>query len=175
MLYAALAVVPDLDLLVGAHSSYTHSVGAVALVGLAALMWVARSVPSRSRPASVIVLALAAASAYGSHLALDWLGNDDSPPIGIMALWPFDGGYYQSDLHWFQAIDRRYWGPGFWIHNLSAITWEVIWLGPLAAVAWLSNRTGDRSSSGRPSGAGRGRAEALPPARASDPGPGHRA
>ena len=34
-------------------------------------------------------LALATGLAYATHTLLDWLGTDASPPIGIMALWPF--------------------------------------------------------------------------------------
>jgi hypothetical protein len=65
---------------------------------------------------------------------LDWLGSDDTPPIGIMALWPLTDGFYQSDLYWFMAISRRYWLPGFWTHNLTAVFWEVVLLAPLAGV-----------------------------------------
>ena len=44
------------------------------------------------------VIACAIALAYASHTLLDWLGTDSSPPIGIMALWPFSRDYYESHL-----------------------------------------------------------------------------
>jgi hypothetical protein len=72
---------------------------------------------------------------------LDALGDDTTPPIGIMALWPLTSEFYQTDLRWFMAISRRYWLPGFWTHNLLAVAWEVVLLAPVAAaVAWLRRR-----------------------------------
>ena len=53
-------------------------------------------------------LAIGGAFAFASHVLLDWLGSDASPPIGIMALWPFSSAYYESELHVFMAISRRY-------------------------------------------------------------------
>jgi hypothetical protein len=121
-----LGVAPDLDLLAGTHSTYTHSVGAVALVFVAALLW------TRAPR-----LAAAAAAAWGSHILLDWLGSDTTPPIGIMALWPFTDAYYQSPFFVFMAISRRYWQPGFLAHNTLAALREVLILLPIAAaVGW---------------------------------------
>lgn len=125
LLFAGLAVAPDLDLLVGAHSGPTHSLGAALVVALA--------VAALSRTGR---LGLAAGLAYASHILLDWLGSDSSPPIGIMALWPIAGGHYESDLHLFHAISRRYWLPGFWAHNARAVAWELLILAPLAALVW---------------------------------------
>jgi membrane-bound metal-dependent hydrolase YbcI (DUF457 family) len=125
--FGLLGALPDIDFLFGIHSMYTHSVGAALFVGL--ITYVA------TRPKSVR-FALAGAAAYGSHIVLDWLGDDTTPPIGIMALWPFANGYYQSDLHWFMAINRRYWLDNFWSHNLAAVSREVVLLGPLALAAW---------------------------------------
>lgn len=124
--YAAMAVAPDLDLLVGSHSTYTHSVGAVGLVFVAA--W---ALSKRPRVAAAI------AAAWASHLLLDWLGSDTSPPIGIMALWPFSHAHYQSGLYVFDAISRRYWLPEqfVWL-NLRAALKEVVILGPVAGVSY---------------------------------------
>lgn len=134
--FAALGVVPDLDVLVeGTHRLYTHSVAAVALVAIlagvslrAAGSW---GLTSRERTA----LAIAAAAAYGSHILLDWLGDDRSVPIGVRALWPFTDAFFQSDLRWFPRIERRYWLPSFWTDNLHAIGWELLLLSPLAILA----------------------------------------
>ena len=123
--FAALGMLPDVDLLFGVHSMYTHSIGAVVLILLAA-----RAVTGRWR------WALAASLAYGSHLVLDALGHDTTPPIGIMALWPFTSAYYQSDLHLFLPISRRYWVAGFLAHNLTAVAREVLCLLPLTALAY---------------------------------------
>ncbi|WP_291983176.1 metal-dependent hydrolase [Luteitalea sp.] len=123
--FAALGALPDIDLLFGVHSMYTHSVGAVLIV-----LAVARVVTGGWR------WALAAALAYASHILLDWLGHDTTAPIGVMALWPFTPGFYQSDLHLFLPISRRYWVQGFLAHNLTAVAREVLVIGPLAFFAY---------------------------------------
>jgi inner membrane protein len=133
LLYAAVGVAPDLDLLVGTHSTYTHSVGAIAIVFVAA--WASTRFRS-ARPAAAI------AAAWASHLLLDWLGSDTSAPIGIMALWPFTTAHYQSSFHVFDAISRRYWLPEQFVwRNLLAAIKEVVILGPFAVMAyWITRK-----------------------------------
>ncbi len=129
--YAAIGAAPDLDLLAGSHSTYTHSVGAVGLAFLVAL-----GVTRRPRVASAI------AAAWASHLLLDWLGNDTRPPIGIMALWPFSREHYQSSFFVFDAISRRYWllEQFVWL-NVKAAVKEVLILGPMTGLAlWIAKR-----------------------------------
>jgi membrane-bound metal-dependent hydrolase YbcI (DUF457 family) len=133
ILFGAIAMLPDLDLLVGAHSTYTHSIGAVILAAGLTLSLTRGSAPW---------LAVGVAAAWSSHILLDWLGNDTSPPIGIMALWPFTDGFYQSSAFLFDAISRRYWLPQEFIWgNLRAMVKEVLILGP---VAWLAMRVAYR-------------------------------
>jgi membrane-bound metal-dependent hydrolase YbcI (DUF457 family) len=133
IVFAGLAVSPDLDLLFHAHSMYTHSIGAALIVMLA----VAALTPAHARRWTA---AFACAAAYASHTLLDWMGNDTTPPIGIMALWPFTSDYYESNLHFFMAITRRYWLPGFWTHNLIAMLREIGTLVPLALVIYFLRR-----------------------------------
>jgi inner membrane protein len=126
--FAVAGALPDVDLLVGAHSGPTHGLGAAVLVG--AIVWaggVALKRPGAAR------LALAVALAYTSHTLLDWLGTDTSAPIGIMALWPFDRQYYESSVHVFMAISRRYWLAEFWTYNLRALARELLILVPVVA------------------------------------------
>ena len=131
-LFGAAAIAPDLDLLVGTHSTYTHSIGAVIFVFIVTLF---ATGTRRWR------IAIGIAAAWGSHLLLDWLGSDTSPPIGIMALWPFDGGYYQSSRSVFDAISRRYWMPQqFIVGNVKATIKEVIVLAPIFAAAFALRR-----------------------------------
>jgi hypothetical protein len=96
-------------------------------------------------------IALGVAAAWGSHILLDWVGSDTSPPIGIMALWPFDSGYYQSSLSIFDAISRRYWLPDqFVIGNLRATFKEILILGPpFVGALVLRRRSGPTGHSGR--------------------------
>src|SRR5688572_33215824 len=63
---AAVAVAPDLDLLVGSHRTFTHSIGAAACV--AAASWLIL----RRRPDALPATA-ALTAAYASHPVLDWI------------------------------------------------------------------------------------------------------
>ena len=129
-----LATAPDLDLLLGSHRTYTHSVGAVVAIGVLAWL-VLRGTRHR------LVTSLAAAAAYGSHLLLDWLGKDSSVPPGEMALWPFSSKFHISGLDLFREVSRRYWNPEEFIFgNLRAVGWELLLLVPVAALAWWVTR-----------------------------------
>jgi inner membrane protein len=121
---AIAGMAADIDLLFGLHRGPTHGFGTACLVGIVTYL------ATRRRH-----LATAVAAAYASHPLLDWLGADTTPPIGLMALWPFSREYYESGLHIFQAISRRYWLQEFWTFNLRAILREVVILGPLVALA----------------------------------------
>jgi inner membrane protein len=130
-LFGALGALPDVDLLFGAHSGPTHSVGAAALAGI-----VVGLVAVRHRllaPATRAVTAIAAcAAAYGSHVLLDWLARDTTAPIGVMALWPFQREHYESNLHLFMAISRRYYqGWTFVRQNGLALLRELALLVPI--------------------------------------------
>lgn len=138
--FAVLGALADADFLFGTHSTYSHSVGAVAVVALAAIAVVRRD---RLR------WALAAAVAYGSHILLDWMGNDTTPPIGIMALWPFTTDFYQSEFYVFMAISRRYWLDNFWSHNLTAVAREIAVLLPLLLATWWVRRAASSTDSRR--------------------------
>ncbi len=67
----AFGAAPDLDLLFHDHRGPAHSLGAAILVALA------MSLLTRN-----LRWGLAAGLAWTSHVILDWLGNDSSPPIG---------------------------------------------------------------------------------------------
>ena len=138
-LFGALGAAPDLDLLARAHSTYTHSVGAAAIV--AALAYVLRG----SRPAR---WAIACGLATASHVLLDWLGSDTTPPIGIMALWPISPEFYQSPFCVFPAVSRQVGHWSFVSVNTGAVVWEIVILVPLAIlVGWWRDRRA-RSSAG---------------------------
>jgi len=130
---AAIAIAPDVDLLVGTHRGASHSVGAAVLAGVAAAVsWAVFARPPLRRDA--LRAGIAAALAWGSHVLLDWLSNDTRPPIGIMALWPFTHDYYKASIEIFPPVSRRYWESRFWLYNLRAVVAELLILGPLA---WL--------------------------------------
>jgi membrane-bound metal-dependent hydrolase YbcI (DUF457 family) len=139
----AIAIAPDLDILAGHHRSYTHSIGAVVIVGLTS--WLALHRRGTSAP----TLSAALTSAYSSHLFLDWLGKDTARPAGLTILWPFSSAYFMSGLDLFGEVSRRYWLPNeFILGNLGAVGWEVLVLLPVLIVAWAhwSKRTLSRQS-----------------------------
>ena len=128
MACAALAMAPDLDLGFTRHRTYTHSIGAVIIVGvLVALI----SKKARTRMASMC------AAAYASHLLLDWLGVDLYPPLGLQALWPFDSGWYISGIDLFRQTRREQLFTRAVIEqNLLAMLQEAAILVPIAAALW---------------------------------------
>jgi hypothetical protein len=132
--FAALGMAPDLDLLLGPHRGPSHSVGAAALVGLVA--WMAfRASPSAAR------MGLTCAAAYGSHVLLDWLGSDSSPPHGLVALWPFSMAHYQAAWPVFLSVSRRIHRPElFWVPNLRALALELLILVPAVSLAAFLRR-----------------------------------
>ena len=145
VLFAVAGTAADLDLLAGAHSGPTHGLGAAVLAGVATFLFLAAR--SKHARASAAQFALAVTAAYATHTLLDWLGTDTSPPIGIMGLWPFTHQYYESDLHLFAAVSRRYWlMPEFVYGNLRTIWRELLILvPPLLATTILRVRTSYRS------------------------------
>jgi membrane-bound metal-dependent hydrolase YbcI (DUF457 family) len=122
---AIAACLPDLDFLWGRHNMETHSVGFALLIGVAVFAW------TRSTR-----LGFGCALAVISHVLFDWLGSDDTPPLGVMALWPLSSEFYFADAFVFEAISRRYWLPNFVTHNLPAVAREMAILLPVAAALW---------------------------------------
>ena len=129
LICAIAGVAPDVDFLWGRHNQETHSLFAAVVAGLLVLAW--------KRDAR---LALAVTLAWTSHVLFDWLGSDTTPPLGVMALWPFSSEYYFSNAFFFEAISRRYWLDNFITHNLWAVAREILILGPPLAVVWWLRR-----------------------------------
>jgi hypothetical protein len=149
---AALAAASDLDLVVPhLHRMATHSIGAVVVVAIIAIAVTGKVTGARQgarqgarhramsgawHPAWPLVVALVAA--FASHLLLDWLAVDPTPPRGLQLWWPFSDGWYISGLDLFRGTARRhpFTAQSIWI-NATAIAQEVAILGPLA---WLAFR-----------------------------------
>ncbi len=142
-LLAVCACAPDLDLVlrlfdgVNHHRGATHSLAAAALAGLAAFLLrrLGVSVPS---PGLV-------SAAWASHVVLDYLGLDTSPPAGEMALWPFSTAFFVSPVSLFYDIPRSF-TPAAIQHNLLAVALEVIVLGPVAWSCWWNDVTPPRAT-----------------------------
>jgi len=135
VLCAVAGVLPGVDFLWGGHNRQTHSLGAALIAGVVVLAW-------KRNPR----LALAVTLAWSTHVLFDWLGSDDTPPLGVMALWPLNSHFYFANAFVFEAISRRYWLDNFVTHNAWAVIKEVLMLGPVAFIAfrWRARRRSRR-------------------------------
>ena len=124
------AVAPDIDFAWGGHNRETHSLGAAVIAGLVVFAW------KRD-----VRLAIAVALSWTTHVLFDWLGSDDTPPLGVMALWPINSNFYFSNAFVFEAISRRYWLDNFYTHNGWAVVKEILILGPIALMVWWLGRS----------------------------------
>ncbi len=132
---AALALAPDLDILMASHRTYTHSLAAA---GLAALLCGAAA---RALGAPGVAAGFVCGLAVGSHILLDWLGHDGTPPLGLMALWPCSTSFFYSGIDLFADVSRRYWKPEeFILKNAVSVARELLILAPPAALAWWARR-----------------------------------
>lgn len=133
-LLVAAALAPDVDLLFrfvdgrNHHQMETHGVGSAVLAGLAG--WAlahARRWPGAGRLGAMTGLA------WASHIALDYLGRDTAPPIGLMALWPLSSDFYKCPWPLFLDIGRTLtWATA--AHNLVAVAWETVLLLPIVVL-----------------------------------------
>jgi inner membrane protein len=131
---ALIAAVPDADLLVPHfHRSATHSLTATAFILIMAMAVTGRVTAWRA----AFTFAFALAAAHATHLVLDWLGTDRFPPLGIQMLWPFSDRFYISGFDIFPPVERRLLRPDAFSINARAAAWELIILGPFAAVGWI--------------------------------------
>jgi len=143
---ADLDLIPSL--LVGDHALFhrraSHSLlAAVALGGFVLLSCRWRGSP-RSTP-----VALLSFTAYLSQLLLDWLSLDTGPPRGIPLFWPLSNQHYMADPVIFLNIERD--NPLSFpiiMHNMKAVLWEILLLGPIAIASWLWRQYG--ASGGEP-------------------------
>jgi membrane-bound metal-dependent hydrolase YbcI (DUF457 family) len=126
LICAAAGVLPDIDFAWGGHNRETHSLGAAVIAGAVVFAW-------KRSPR----LAIAVTLSWASHVLFDWLGSDDTPPLGVMALWPLNSNFYFANAFVFEAISRRYWLDNFIPHNAWAVITEISILGPIAVIAFL--------------------------------------
>ena len=153
--YILAANAPDLDFLPGLmagdpnrfHHGFSHS------SGLALLFAIAVSLLLRLRQREwrwkqfLVFFGL-----YLSHLVLDYLGEDHSPPYGVPLFWPASQAYYMSPTPLFPDIHRSNATAGFFpslfsAHNLWSVSVECLVLAPLLLVAYALTK---RMRSGTP-------------------------
>jgi len=129
-----LAALPDIDLAAPyTHRTITHSVLATAVITM-----IAAVVTGQVRARFAWRTTLICGAAYASHLLLDWLAVDDTPPRGLQILWPFSDRWFISGWDIFRGTARRHLFSAASIRaNVLAIVQEVAILAPTAALAWL--------------------------------------
>jgi membrane-bound metal-dependent hydrolase YbcI (DUF457 family) len=131
----AAALAPDLDLVfkqfgLAVHQGASHGIGAAYIAGVT--VWIFAAIRGW---AGARGLGIAAALGWTSHIGLDLLNRDTHPPIGLMALWPFDDGFYKVPWPLFLDIGRTLeWRT--LASNTVAVAWEVTVLAPLLVLVW---------------------------------------
>jgi membrane-bound metal-dependent hydrolase YbcI (DUF457 family) len=143
IVFAAAGAAPDLDLLIPftVHRGPTHSLAAALFAGTMAWLLVRKpDSPIARKPAGDLRFAIAVAAAYASHTLTDWLSADTTPPMGLMALWPFTSDYYIAPVAIFLAVSRRYWLAETWLLNFRALTRELLIFSPLLWIALWTTR-----------------------------------
>lgn len=148
--FAGFGVLADVDFIPGLilgegsgwHRGMSHSITAAAVAGLLAWLW-ARHRPNGGR------LALGALAAYASHVLLDYLNVDTRPPFGIPLLWPFSQEYMLAHHAIFLDVKRHALTWAIVKHDLMAMAWETLLLGPPAILALFWRRMKCRRSKGR--------------------------
>ena len=136
----AAALAPDLDLafkLVDGRNHHNYEFHSIGFGLLAAVLGaLASRLLGRPRP---LALGGAVGLAWLSHLVLDYLNVDTSPPIGLMALWPFSDAFFKSPVPLFMDIGRTLtWRTVR--HDAVAGAWECLVLVPLLLGAWRYRR-----------------------------------
>lgn len=134
---AVAACAPDLDLLLVSHThrTATHSITAVA--ALFAAIWIAaRLFPSIGAGTAAVV-----ATAYASHIVLDWFGLDPGAMAGVQALWPVSDAWFISPWPLFLETERTDpWSYQAMAANARAVLWETIVLAPIVAMVIRARR-----------------------------------
>ena len=134
---AGVSLGPDLDFAIGPlagrsyHHYFSHSLGFAALFGLGAYL-VARAL-QRSNPLRDAGILFAI---YLSHIFLDLLAKDTTPPLGVQLFWPFSEAFYKSPTFTFDEVRRGTLGRLFGLHNWLALAREVAILAPVGAIVW---------------------------------------
>ncbi|MCZ6623216.1 MAG: metal-dependent hydrolase [Deltaproteobacteria bacterium] len=142
-----IANLADLDFLPGMllgdlrtfHHQASHSLTAVVIVSLLI------SGLTKGCGLNRVALGIWGGVLYLSHIVLDLLVNDPSPPFGVQFLWPFSETYFISPITPFASFD--YFNPTIGIltsllsvHNLNTIIWETVLMTPLVGLAWYVGR-----------------------------------
>ena len=141
--YILAANAPDLDFIPGLmvgdpnrfHRGVSHSSGLALLFAIGVSLILRRRQGVWRWTQFLVFLGL-----YLSHLILDYLSEDHSPPYGVPWFWPASRAYYMSPAPLFPDMHRSS-SPGdffpslFSAHNLWSVSVECLVLVPLLLLA----------------------------------------
>jgi inner membrane protein len=134
--FAAIAVanLPDADFIPGfllgdingIHHGATHSLAYMAMLGAIAYGLSRFMQTDRRLWILLFVMAL-----VGSHVAIDWLTEDTSNPVGIPLFWPFSDAHFKSSYVLFTDVWRdNFMSVATIWHNTKGMFVEVAILAP---------------------------------------------
>ena len=80
---------------------------------------------------------------YASHVLLDYLAADESPPLGLQLMWPFTDEFFISPVSVFMKFMHDTQGADMWgmisgmfiVHNFHAVVLESVLLLPLLLIS----------------------------------------
>jgi membrane-bound metal-dependent hydrolase YbcI (DUF457 family) len=136
-----VSLIPDLDFAIepfvgrSYHNYFTHSLGFAALFAI--IVYLLARALKRSRPARETSILTAV---YLSHILLDFLGKDTSPPFGVQLFWPFSDAFIMSPITIFDDVWRGTLAKLFGLHNWMTVAREVLILTPVALLLWWRGR-----------------------------------
>ncbi len=152
-IFVTLANFPDSDFLPGFllgepnryHQWFTHSLGFAFLAGVAGTAFYWQQKQLTEQPARLGLYGIFIGLAVLSHIVLDLLTWDSSPPKGVMLLWPFEQKHY--DLRWdfFLACKRdnnsaTFFSSLFSVYNLKIVLREFLIMAPIVGLAKIFER-----------------------------------
>lgn len=151
-LYLFAANAPDLDFLPGLfagdlaryHHGPSHSIAFAIVFGLCAGAFFSRRVYAFVMGSSL----------YLSHVLLDYLVRDPSPPRGVPLFWPFTHEYYMAPFAFYRAVnypvnfDEAMIPIVFSFHNFLTLAVEVLLLLPVLAIVSYCRRSTLASDTG---------------------------
>jgi len=157
-IFVTLANLPDCDFLPGFllgepnryHQWFTHSLGFAFLAGLCGGLFYWRrqkqnKLQSAENPERFGLYGVFIGFAVLSHVVLDLLTWDSSPPKGMMLFWPFDKNHYDVRWDFFLACRRdnasaTFFSSLFSMYNLKVVLREFLIMAPIVGLAKIFER-----------------------------------